>query len=139
MTAKNKIEVLIGGKVYTIVGDESEEYMQRIALYIDKKMDEVNKAESSKALSTNMVTILTSINVADDLFKTNEECNKLFDNVQELEKDKENLKQRLEEFEEELLKVQCENIEYEKLINDYQLEIMRLKSELNYYNKEKKA
>lgn len=139
MTAKNKIEVLIGGKVYTIVGDESEEYMQRIALYIDKKMDEVNKAESSKALSTNMVTILTSINVADDLFKTNEECNKLFDNVQELEKDKENVKQRLEEFEEELLKVQCENIEYEKLINDYQLEIMRLKSELNYYNKEKKA
>ena len=36
MDKKNKIEVIINGKVYTLVGNESEEYIQRVALYRQK-------------------------------------------------------------------------------------------------------
>jgi hypothetical protein len=38
MTSKNRLEVRIAGKDYKLVGIESEEYIQKLALYIDKKM-----------------------------------------------------------------------------------------------------
>ena len=37
MSSKNDIQVLLGGKVYTLSGYESEEYLQKIALYITIK------------------------------------------------------------------------------------------------------
>ena len=43
MAAKKDIQVVIGGKVYTLSGYESEEYLQRIALYINNKMDEMDQ------------------------------------------------------------------------------------------------
>lgn len=70
MSGKNKIEVRIGGKEYTLVGVESEEYMQRVALYIDKKMVEIMRLNSK--LSTAMASVLTAVNVADDYFKAHE-------------------------------------------------------------------
>ena len=33
MSAKNDTEVIIGGKVFTISGYESEEYLQKVASY----------------------------------------------------------------------------------------------------------
>ena len=45
MTAKTDTEVLIGGKVYTLSGYESEEYLQKVALYINNKISEYNKVE----------------------------------------------------------------------------------------------
>lgn len=41
MAAKKDIQVLIGGKIYTLSGYESEEYLQKIALYINNKMEEI--------------------------------------------------------------------------------------------------
>ena len=38
MSAKNETEVLIGGKTYTLSGYESEEYLQKVALYINGKI-----------------------------------------------------------------------------------------------------
>ena len=43
MAAKKDIQVVIGGKVYTLSGYESEEYLQKIALYINNKMDEMDQ------------------------------------------------------------------------------------------------
>ena len=96
MDDKNKIEVLIGGKVYTLVGIESDEYMQRIALYIDKKMNEIRKNDLSKKLSTNAIAILTSINVADDLFKVKQDCEFELNDIAEY---KARIKELSEEFE----------------------------------------
>ncbi len=70
MTAKNRVDVRISGKDYTLVGAESEEYIQRVALYIDRKMNEVTRMNSK--LSTSLAAVLTAINVADDYFKIQE-------------------------------------------------------------------
>ena len=44
-------EVIIGGKVLTMSGHESEEYMQKVASYINNKLNEYNKLENtSKSL-----------------------------------------------------------------------------------------
>lgn len=41
MSSKNKTEVLIDGKIYTLSGYESEEYLQRVATYINNKLAEL--------------------------------------------------------------------------------------------------
>ncbi|NLM12957.1 MAG: cell division protein ZapA [Epulopiscium sp.] len=133
MGEKNKIEVIIGGRVYTLVGEESQEYLQRVALYIDKKMNEVRKAESSRKLSTNMIAILTSINVADDLFKTKEALKDAFDDIEALKKQLEEKDKQLDIYQNELGNIQQENIALKDKIDEIQLEIMRSKMELEEY------
>lgn len=46
MSPKTDTEVLIGGKVFTLSGYESEDYMQKIASYINNKMTEYGKTDS---------------------------------------------------------------------------------------------
>ena len=41
MAVKNTAKVIIGGKIITLGGYESEEYFQKVASYINKKMDEL--------------------------------------------------------------------------------------------------
>ena len=38
MAVKNTAKVIIGGKIITLGGYESEEYFQKVASYINKKM-----------------------------------------------------------------------------------------------------
>ena len=70
MSTRNKVELRIAGKDYTIVGTEPEEYIQKVGHYIDKKMTEISRNSSS--LSTSLAAVLTAINVADDFFKSRE-------------------------------------------------------------------
>ena len=46
MAAKTDAEVIIDGKVYTLSGYESEEYLQKIASYLNGKIAEFRKNES---------------------------------------------------------------------------------------------
>jgi cell division protein ZapA len=71
VAAKNRVEVRISGNEYTIIGNESDEYIQKIALYVDRKMSEITKSNNN--LSTSMVAVLTAVNLADELYKLNEE------------------------------------------------------------------
>ena len=48
MASKTDVQVLLGGKVYTLSGYESEEYLQKIALYINNKMTELNQMPGYK-------------------------------------------------------------------------------------------
>ena len=43
MSSKNTAEVILGGKVIKLGGYESEEYLQRVASYINNKITEFNK------------------------------------------------------------------------------------------------
>jgi len=70
MPEKNRVDVLIAGKTFTITGYESDEYIQRVGLYVDRKMNDVYK--SNNTLSTSIAAILTALNVADDYFKAHE-------------------------------------------------------------------
>ena len=48
MSVKTDTEVIIGGKVFTLSGYESEEYLQKVASYINNKTAEYAKVESFK-------------------------------------------------------------------------------------------
>ena len=45
MSAKTSADVLIGGKIYTLSGYESEDYLQRVANYINGKINEFDEME----------------------------------------------------------------------------------------------
>lgn len=71
----NKVIVRINGQEYTMVGTESKEYLIKVATYVDEKMEEISKANSK--LSTTMAAVLTSLNVADELFKCSYELDEV--------------------------------------------------------------
>ena len=50
MSSKNTTEAIIGGKVFTLGGYESEEYLQKIASYINNKLAEFGKDENFRRL-----------------------------------------------------------------------------------------
>ena len=43
MAVKNTTQVLIGGKIITLSGYESEEYLQKVASYMNNKMTELGQ------------------------------------------------------------------------------------------------
>ena len=46
MSAKNVIDVIIDGKIYTIGGFESEAYLQKLATYISSKILEFKQDDA---------------------------------------------------------------------------------------------
>lgn len=126
MAPKNESKVLIGGNVYTLSGDESEEYLQRVALYMNKKMDEVRNSDNGKKLNTRLQSVLLAINIADDYFKikTNlegveEEQKKQEHTLHELEAAIEGHKAKEEDYRNEVAKLKSEIEHYRKELDDY--------------------
>ena len=50
MSLKTSADVLIGGKIYTLSGYESEEYLQRVANYINSKLNEFDEMENFRQI-----------------------------------------------------------------------------------------
>ena len=50
MSAKTNAEVVIDGKVYTLSGYENEEYLQKVAAYINNKIAEFDDMDESVLL-----------------------------------------------------------------------------------------
>ncbi len=69
---KIKTVVSIGGKDYTICGLESPEYIHRVASRVNQKMTEVKL--KNNGLNNVQIAMLTSINLADDYLKSQDEC-----------------------------------------------------------------
>ena len=70
---KNRVEVVIDGQIITLVSNENEAYMQKLALYIDKKLAEIRSTKSNKPVTEYLRTLLISVNIADDYFKAVEQ------------------------------------------------------------------
>ncbi|MDN5276897.1 MAG: cell division protein ZapA [Clostridiales bacterium] len=75
MVEKTKTVVRIGGREYAIKSMESEEYIHKVAIYVDKKMEEIRQRQPN--LSTTMLAMLTAINLADEVIKLQQKVEKL--------------------------------------------------------------
>ena len=81
---RKKIHVRIGGVEYTLVSTEQPDYVYKIAYLVDKKMTEIMNENSN--LNSAMASLLTAINLADDLFKDKSDCDNLREQVAEYSK-----------------------------------------------------
>jgi cell division protein ZapA len=121
MTARNKVEVRIAGKDYTLVGVESDEYIRKVAVYVDKKLNEIMKVNNR--LSTSMASVLTAVNVADDFFKAYESEHKLKTELKKHQEEIQQLKDEQKRIKEENSKLSSQNI-------SLQLELAKREAEL---------
>lgn len=84
MAEKNHVQVMIEGKMMTLVGTETPEYMKSVAEYIEEKNKEIRSGENGRRMNVAMASILTSINVADDYFKEKDKNSSLEAEIAEL-------------------------------------------------------
>ena len=123
MAEKNHVQVMIEGKLMTLVGPESPEYMKSVAEYIEEKNKEIRSGENGRKMNVAMASILTSINVADDYFK---------------EKSKrENIQTEFEILKEKLSETESELEEARKEIEQLNRDIYILKDDMNMLAEEK--
>ena len=130
MSVKTDTEVIIGGKVFTLSGYESEEYLQKVAPYINNKMTEYGKVQSFKRQPLDTQNVLLQLNIADDYFKAKKQIGLLEEEIQGKEKELYNLKHeliasqiKLENTEKNLKSLQSE-------LNESAKKIIRLETEL---------
>lgn len=95
MSAKTDTEVIIGGKVFTLSGYESEEYLQKVASYINNKVAEYGKVDSFKRQPLDTQNVLLQLNIADDYFKAKKQIGLLEEEIQNKEKELYDLKHEL--------------------------------------------
>jgi len=99
MSAKTSAEVVIDGKVYTLSGYEGEEYLQKVASYINGKINEFTSIEEYRHIPLNMKNTLIQLNIADDLISNQVKTETAEESLKKLERDNKELllnKARLE-------------------------------------------
>lgn len=128
MAEKRDIQVLIGGKVYTLSGYESEEYLQKIALYINNKMEEMNQIPNYRRLGVDMQKTLLELNMADDYHKAKKQVEMLEADMEEKDKTEYDLKHELIAAQIQLEKADKEIERLKGEINDLQKQIVKLET-----------
>lgn len=135
MSSKNKTEVLIAGKIFTLSGYESEEYLQKVATYINNKIAEFKKLDGYNHQTKENKSILLELNIADDYFKAKKQVEMVEEELSEKDKELYDLKHelinaqiKLETKEKDAEALRKENTELQK-------EVVRLETERDERNR----
>lgn len=135
VSAKTDTEVIIAGKVFTLSGYESEEYLQKVASYINNKVAEYNKVDQFRRQSLDIQNVLLQLNIADDYFKAKKQICILEEDIEGKEKEIYDLKHeliaarmKLESTEKNLKTMQSE-------LNENAKKIIRMETELKEQHK----
>jgi Cell division protein ZapA. len=95
MSMKNTTQVLIDGKIIKLSGYESEEYLQKVAAYLNNKISEFADVPGYNRLPVETKHTLLSINVADDYFKVKKQAEMFEEDSQSKDKEIYDLKHEL--------------------------------------------
>jgi cell division protein ZapA (FtsZ GTPase activity inhibitor) len=95
---KIRTTVRIAGKEYTIASTDSEQYVNRVAAWVDRRMNELAVATR---LPATQLAVLTAVNAADDMMKSRDEIRRLEAELDELRDIADNGKRYLAEMEQQ--------------------------------------
>ena len=125
-SSKNFTEVLIGGKVFTLSGFESEDYLQKVSTYLNHKLDECSNSEGYRKQSAETRSILLALNY----FKAKKQGGTLESDIEAKDKEMYDLKH-------ELISVQIKLENAEKAMDklkeenkELQMKIVQLETEI---------
>ena len=123
-SSKNYTEVLIGGKVFTLSGFESEDYLQKVASYMNHKIAQLSELPGYNRQPMETKHTLLSLNIADDYFKAKRQAEVFEEDSQLKDKEVYDLKHDLIEAQ-----IQVENLtaENEKLLE----QVRKLESDMD--------
>ncbi|MBR0409957.1 MAG: cell division protein ZapA [Eubacterium sp.] len=125
---KKKISVVIDGKVYILSGSESEAHMQRVAAYVDSKLREIKIQNNYGKLSGEYKNILLSLNIAEELFKLQDELKVIKQEHMENEQELYRLKQEIVDKDMRNDTASKLVIEYKTKVNELQKRIIDLET-----------
>lgn len=124
----NVITVKINGIEYNLKGDEQEEYLHKVAGYVDKKVK--NILENNSKLSTSSAAILSAINIVDDMFKKQREYEKLCGDFEQMAKLQKNYEEQIQSLKKQLKHMEEYNAELQqKLKNDVNAQYLEQKDQ----------
>ena len=134
-TSKNYTQVIIGGKVFTLSGYESEEYLQRVSTYLNHKIAECASIDGYRRQSAEMRNTLLALNIADDYFKAKRQGSLLEQDMEQKNKEMYDLKHELISTQ-----IRCENLEQEierlkEENQQLQVEVVRLDVEVKKHKR----
>lgn len=135
MSAKTDTEVIIGGKVLTVSGNESAEYLQKVATYINNKLNEYSKMDSFKRQSLDKQNMLIQLNIADDYFKAKNQIELLEQDLRAKENELYDLKHELIATQIKLDNTAKALKEAQNEINENSKDIVRLETELKEFRR----
>ena len=70
---KIRTTVRVAGRDYTLTSYDSEAHVQRVAGYVDRKLNELSTATR---LPMAQLSVLAAMNIADDMLKAHDEINR---------------------------------------------------------------
>ena len=120
-------KVRICNTEYVIKGDESEEYIEKIALFVDKKMNSVIRENPKLSLST--AAVLTAVNVSYDYFKERDQANKQKDLMDEFEKKSKDQVSRVRLLEAKIEKLTQANSELKETLTKTEEQLKKAQNE----------
>lgn len=97
MPTRTNTVVVIDKKEYNLGGFADEEYLQKVAAYINQKITELNQLESYKRVPQDMKNLMIQLNLADDYFQAKEQAGDAGSKFSDLEKEIFDLKHQLVE------------------------------------------
>ena len=130
MAVKNTAKVIIGGKIITLGGYESEEYFQKVASYINKKMDELSAMPGYSRQPMETKHTLLSLNITDDYFKAKKQAEIFEQDLQQKDQEMYDLKHELISAQIKLENAEKQGKELQKQLNEDARKIVRLETEL---------
>ena len=110
-------------------GYESEEYLQKVASYINNKVAEYNKVDSFKRQSLDTQNVLLQLNIADDYFKAKKQISLLEEEIQNKEKEMYDLKHELISAQIKLDAAEQTIEDLKNKNNELQMHIVKLETE----------
>ena len=135
MSSKNNTEVIIDGKIYTLSGYESEEYVQNAATYINNKIADFKQDEAYRRQNIEVQKALLELNIADDYFKAKKQADSLEGEIDSKDKQLYDLKHELIGTQIKLESSTKELENAQKEIAELQKQIIRLETQINEKDK----
>lgn len=130
MSSKNNTEVIIDGRIFTLSGYESEEYLQKVAAYINNKISEFKKDEAYKRQNIDVQKALLDLNIADDYFKAKKQADALENELESKDKQLYEIKHELIAAQIKLETGEKEQEDLKKQVSDLQKDIIRLETRI---------
>ena len=129
-SSKNYTEVLIGGKVFTLSGFESEDYLQKVSTYLNHKIEECTSSDGYRKQSAEARSVLLALNIADDYFKAKNQVEMVEEELAQKDQELYDLKHELISTQIKLEDAAKELEALKEQTTEYQKQIVKLETEL---------
>lgn len=130
---KNSTQVYIAGKVYTVEGYEEEDYLQKVAAYINTRISDLKQSGNFLRQGVDFFHVMVELNITDDYFKVRRHADQLEKKLDQLEKELYGLKHDLVSAQMKLEKQEQETKEWQGISEEMaeQVEELKLKAGLS--------